>query len=134
MKKNIIYTAFFVLMFLVNSCTKDKGELIKLAIGCDSTTIPSKRFISVAEFQFTPSTLNCVVGDTIVWQWVSGFHPVVSTSVPSGAAAVNSGEMNSGNTSYQYIIQIPGTYNISCTYHESSDGMVGTLFALSKCN
>ncbi len=134
MKKYLSLLIFLVLIFFASSCTKDKGELIKLEIGCDSTTTPSKRIILVSEFQFTPSTLNCVVGDTIEWQWVSGFHPVVSTSVPSGAVAVNSGEMNSGNTNYQYIIQISGTYNYGCTYHESSDGMVGTLLVLPKCN
>ncbi|MEO7209386.1 MAG: T9SS type A sorting domain-containing protein [Chitinophagaceae bacterium] len=82
--------------------------------------------IQVANFQFTPSNLNVIVGDTIQWVWVDGTHTTTSTSVPAGAATWDS-PMNTSSTSFSYIIKVAGTYNYWCTIHAPS--MAGVINA-----
>jgi plastocyanin len=82
--------------------------------------------VSVANFQFTPSTLNVTVGDVIHFVWVSGSHTTTSTSVPAGAATWNS-NMNSVTTSFNYTVTVAGTYNYWCEIH--APGMAGSFNA-----
>ena len=81
--------------------------------------------VQVANFQFTQSTINAVVGDTVVWTWVSGSHtttcdPTVSsaTSLPAGATPWNS-DINSISSSFTYKLTVAGTYNYLCLPHQS---------------
>jgi plastocyanin len=80
--------------------------------------------IQVANFSFTPNTLNAVVGDTVIWQWVSGTHTTTSLTVPSGAATWNA-PMSSGSPTFQYVISTAGTYTYDCSIHPSV--MTGTI-------
>lgn len=82
------------------------------------------RIIQVANFQFTPATLNANVGDTVRFQWVSGFHTTTSTSIPSGATMWDN-EMNSGSPTFDYKLQTEGTYEYWCVPH--SPTMSGTI-------
>jgi plastocyanin len=54
-------------------------------------------------------------------------HTVSSTTVPSGAAAFNSGNMNAGQT-FTYNFTMPGTYDYNCQYHS---WMVGTVVVVA---
>jgi plastocyanin len=80
--------------------------------------------IQEGDYAFTPSNINAVVGDTIIWSWVSGSHTTTSTSVPGGANTWNS-PMNSTNTSFQYVVTLPGTYNFHCNIHPTM--MMGSI-------
>lgn len=87
--------------------------------------------IQVANFQFSPSSVNAVVGDTITWTWVSGDHtttckPAVnsSTSLPAGAAVWDN-DINSASLSFSYVLAVAGTYNYLCLPHQSF--MTGVL-------
>lgn len=83
--------------------------------------------VTVQDYQFSPSTLNVVVGDVIHWVWKSGFHTATSVSVPSGA---NSWDyyIDEGSTSFDYTVTRAGKYNYECSYH-SSLGMVASFTA-----
>ncbi|MCB0727696.1 MAG: hypothetical protein KDD00_09545 [Ignavibacteriae bacterium] len=88
--------------------------------------------VSVMNFAFTPSNLSVTVGDTIKWQYVSGFHTTTNdgsagTSRPSGAPSWNN-QINSSNTQYRYVITVPGSYTYICLFHPS---MVGNFTAVS---
>ena len=83
--------------------------------------------VTVQNFSFSPSSVNAMVSDTILWTWASGSHTTTSTSVPAGAATWNQ-SMNSSSTTFQYVITVAGTYNYKCTPHASS-GMTGTINA-----
>ncbi|MCB0724202.1 MAG: T9SS type A sorting domain-containing protein [Ignavibacteriae bacterium] len=82
-------------------------------------------------FEFVPSSTNAIVGDTILFQWVDGDHTTTcdnstGTSLPVGAATWDE-PMNSGSTTFTYIITVAGTYNYKCIPHFPS--MVGTINA-----
>lgn len=80
--------------------------------------------IQVSNFQFSPSTVNAAVGDTIHWVWVSGFHTTTSTSVPAGAATWNANLQGAGQT-FDYVPTVAGTYNYWCAIHTTA--MEGVL-------
>ncbi len=87
--------------------------------------------INVQSNFFSPTPLNALVGDTIKFQWLSGFHtttcdPVVlpGTSHPASAADWDS-PMNSGSPTFFYIMKVPGTYVYGCQPHWPS--MTGTI-------
>ncbi|MDQ2753788.1 MAG: plastocyanin/azurin family copper-binding protein [Bacteroidota bacterium] len=89
--------------------------------------------IQVANFQFTPSTVNAAVGDSITWTWVGGSHTTTcdpasqgsGNSLPAGAATWNL-PMNSTNKSFTYILTVAGTYNYYCIPH-AAFGMTGVI-------
>jgi len=72
--------------------------------------------VNVQNFQFTPSTLNVVVGDVIHWVWIGGIHTTTSVTVPAGANPWNS-PMDSVHTSFDYTVTQPGVYSYQCNFH-----------------
>ena len=54
-----------------------------------TTSFAKIRKITVSNFQFSPSTMNAKVGDTILWVWQSGTHNTISLGIPQGAAPWN---------------------------------------------
>ena len=74
--------------------------------------------VQVSNFQFNPQTLNVVVGDTIKWVWISGFHNATSNTVPPGALPF-AGPLNSGSQEYKYKVTQKGDYAYTCTYHSA---------------
>ena len=80
-------------------------------------------FIGVADFQYNPSTVNAVIGDTIKWNLVSGHHTTTSTAIPSCASAWSS-PINAFIPTYSMVVACAGTYN----YHSTVDAsMTGTI-------
>ncbi len=84
---------------------------------------------------FTPQNLiGAVIGDSITWTVQSGTHNIMSistpaSSVPTGAAPINSGTTNltTGQT-YGYKIKVAGYYAYECSLHGSltpPSGMYG---------
>jgi plastocyanin len=78
--------------------------------------------IAVANFSFTPASVtDAIVGDTIKWNWVSGGHTTTCdgsqfTSRPTGAPGWDA-NLNSGSTSFRYVITVAGMYNYICSPH-----------------
>jgi plastocyanin len=73
---------------------------------------------------YVPDSINVLVGDTIQWQGSFSFHPLSSTSVPSGAASFS----QSSGSVFDYIVTAAGTYLYQCDFHVSS-GMAGKFIA-----
>ncbi|MFA5403776.1 MAG: T9SS type A sorting domain-containing protein [Ignavibacteria bacterium] len=101
--------------------------IILITFFASTFSFATTRTIAVQNFSFSPDNLNAFVGDTIVWQWVSGTHTTTSTTIPP-TASVWDQPISSIDISYSYIITVPGTYNYKCTPHESM-GMVGVINA-----
>ena len=79
--------------------------------------------VTVANNQFTPSTVNAVCGDTVKWVWESGEHTTWSSSVPDGANDwIQS--INSVDTSFSYQVTLPGTYDYYCYFHQMMTGSI----------
>jgi plastocyanin len=81
--------------------------------------------VTVGDFAFSPAQMTVNLGDTILFQWVTGSHTTTSTNIPSGAASWDN-PMTSAAPTFTYIPAVIGTYNYKCTPHESM-GMVGTF-------
>lgn len=90
-------------------------------VGVDGTGTPNN--------VYTPASTNAVVGDSVYFILGSGVHTVNSTSVPSGAAAINSGTMSTFGQMYGYLVTHAGTYPFQCNFHA---GMAGTINAVSS--
>ena len=97
------------------------GSLIVLLVMIFSLSgFSTKWVVTVADFQFTPSSLpNVISGDTIRWVWVSGVHTTTSTSVPAGAMTWDQ-PIDATNTVYEYPATVVGTYNYYCMHHPTS--------------
>lgn len=110
--KKILFTLFFLALIVTNS-------------------FATIRTVNVANFQFTPATVNAFVGDTIKFQWIDGSHTTTcngtnGTTRPAGAAAWNA-TMSSGSATFLYRITTAGNYHYVCTPHAPS--MAGDIVA-----
>jgi len=79
-------------------------------------TIP----LAVKNFQFGAKSNNAIkakVGDSLKFTWVQGFHNVVSTTRPSGAAKTNSGAPRAGHAPLTVKLTKKGKYVFVCTPH-----------------
>lgn len=94
--------------------------LVCFALSSDAATIT----IHVKNFQFSPKTVNAVVGDVIQWVWDNGDHTTTSTSVPAGATAWDN-PMTSASNTFNYTLTTEGVYQYVCTPHKP--GMAGTI-------
>jgi plastocyanin len=73
-----------------------------------------------------PDKITLVIGvnNTVTWSNADDApHTVSSTSVPSGAASFESGNMNTGAT-FSHTFTVTGTYQYHCNYHS---WMTGTI-------
>ncbi|MEI8135332.1 MAG: choice-of-anchor D domain-containing protein [bacterium] len=84
------------------------------------------RTITFSGFSFSPSSLNCNVGDVINFVGSFSAHIIQSTSVPAGAGAF--GPTSTGASSFSYTVTAPGTYNYQCNIHAAM-GMTGSFTA-----
>jgi plastocyanin len=82
--------------------------------------------VTVGNFQFSPASLNVIVGDVIHWTWVSGTHTTSSLSVPPSASSWDSPITSSSNT-FDYTITATGTYTYQCNIHPFQ--MTGSITA-----
>lgn len=89
--------------------------------------------VTVESNFFNPAALNVIVGDTVHFQWISGFHTTTcdevilpGTSRPFGADAWDS-PMNSGSTDFYYVVNVAGSYVYGCQPHWP--GMQATITA-----
>jgi plastocyanin len=101
-------------------------KIILLALLASFFTIAfAKKFtIKVSNFQFSPSTVNAKVGDTIIWVWVNGTHTTSSISVPTNAKTWND-SITVNHKRFKYILKVAGTYTFHCRVHPTL--MKGTL-------
>src|SRR5207244_10670530 len=70
----------------------------------------------------SPAAVTVDVGDTVEWQWMTGFH---STTRQQGAETWDSGAVPSPHT-FSHTFTHPGTYPYVCTVHVYY-GMTGTV-------
>lgn len=93
---------------------------VSLFVSAHATT----HVVTVSNFQFSPATVNAVVGDTIKWVWSNGFHTTTSLTIPAGAASWSAPIQSAGET-FSYELTVAGTYNYWCAIHTTE--MEGTI-------
>ncbi|HET8573794.1 MAG TPA: T9SS type A sorting domain-containing protein [Edaphocola sp.] len=67
--------------------------------------------------QFTPTSMTINLGDTVRFEYVSGFHTTTSTSVPAGAQSWDV-PMQTAGTTFDYVPSVEGSYSYWCTFHQ----------------
>jgi plastocyanin len=85
---------------------------------------------------FSPATVNIVVGDTVKWTWVGSFHNVRSGAPCSGVdnafcspndtSCASNGTSNAGAT-YSHTFNQAGTFQYYCSIHCNSSNMKGSV-------
>ena len=77
---------------------------------------------------FTPDNIDIVVGQTVTWTRLSGFHNVDGSTdtYPNNPDSFFSGPASSGWSSFSYTFTEPGHYYYQCNPHVSM-GMIGTI-------
>ncbi|MEZ4500259.1 MAG: DUF2807 domain-containing protein [Thermomicrobiales bacterium] len=86
-----------------------------------AATGPQTWEVTIAQFKFTPATLEIHVGDTVVWT-NKDFFPHDVTQLPKGSGFA-SPPLNAGGT-FTYTFDTPGTYDYFCALHPI---MLGTV-------
>lgn len=76
---------------------------------------------------FNPNALEVEVGDIIEWHWSAGSHTTTSILVPASADPWDA-PLNSGEPTFQYTVEVAGTYAYKCTPHFNNQ-MVGGFIA-----
>lgn len=78
--------------------------------------------VTVANYSFSPKTVNALVGDVIRFTWASGDHTttcgsgLAGTSLPIGATEWDS-PMNNESTEFSYPLTVAGAYHYGCIPH-----------------
>ena len=85
----------------------------------------TNHIITFGSYYYSPASTSVMVGDTVTWQGDFATHPLSTTAIPSGAAAII--HVNIG-TSYSYHVLVAGSYSYQCDVHFSS-GMTGNFTA-----
>ncbi len=83
--------------------------------------------VTQSGFTFSPVWVDCNVGDVIRWEWTAGTHNTSSASIPEGAAFWNA-PLTQSAQSFEYTIQVAGSYTYSCNVH-SNINMQGGFMA-----
>jgi len=105
-----------------------KKNLFSIAIfflACIFSASANQIQVDVLNTAFSPKNFTAIIGDTIHFVWISGFHTTTSTSVPAGAASWDQPSDNT-HTSFLYPVTTAGTYTFQCNFHVAM-GMVGSF-------
>lgn len=84
-------------------------------------------------YGYSPDSITVVIGINNTLFWTNNdasVHTVTSATIPAGAQAFDSGNMNQGDT-FQVTLTVPGTYLYRCTIHP---WMWGTVVVLAAGN
>ncbi|OFX28240.1 MAG: hypothetical protein A2X08_14395 [Bacteroidetes bacterium GWA2_32_17] len=105
-----------------SNCTGDSVDFLNIGTPQGN---PQTYTITVQDFQFTPDSVNAVVGDTIKWIWVNGSHTTTSDSIPLGATSWDT-IIDTLSQSFQYVVTQVGKYYFIST-SDSLMGMSGVI-------
>lgn len=99
--------------------------LASLLVSVGPGVSASAKWVTIANFSFTPRDIVINVGDTVTWQNNATFtdHTATSTSAPADGS-FDSGIIAPGTT-YTHTFTIAGSYTYWCTIHTTL--MTGTI-------
>lgn len=81
--------------------------------------------IYVSTLGFTPDNITIDIGDTIVWQWVSGIHTTTSDSLAIPEAW--DGEVSFTNWTFEKTFNSAGIFTYHCQVHETHRGVITVI-------
>ena len=81
--------------------------------------------VVVANFSFTPDTLNIDIGDTVTWNFPEGGHNAKSLrGQPDAWKSTSDGSPNPVGDAFPHRFDIPGRYQYICGLHPFMKGVV----------
>jgi plastocyanin len=91
--------------------------------------------VNVQDFQFSPEEITINLGDTIVFHWTGVIPHTVTSDMPSGPNAFNSGLL-SQNATWTLVPGSSGDFPYYCIPHGAPGGvgMSGVIHVTSACN
>ncbi|MDX5345887.1 MAG: T9SS type A sorting domain-containing protein [Hymenobacteraceae bacterium] len=101
-----------------------KAFVLLVLVLASQELLARRHTVTVSDFQFSPQSLTIDVGDTVVWQWQSGVHPVVADNGTDFAAFTSS----SATPTAQREFNTAKVVGYHCTAHGApNNGMFGTI-------
>lgn len=118
------------------SFTFRKQGILSFAVAALLLVISSSSFarvvhVSVTSYKFDPKEITITEGDTVVWQNTDGHHNVDGQKSVYPNNPESFGNQVGMDWSYQFIFNLPGTYDYQCDPHVSF-GMVGKVIVNPK--
>lgn len=121
------FSIFLVIIILFSGCAYNSfDEVEEITAPINPNTTYQKHTVTATGMIFTPSSLTISVGDTVVFDNVSGFHNVNGTQATFPTNPASFGNTTANATwSYTFVFNIVGNYNYQCDVH--APGMSGTI-------
>ena len=85
---------------------------------CGDTESSTTDAVSIANMEFSPSTLTISIGETVTWTLTNGTHTVVSDE-----GLFTSGTLSIGGT-FQHQFDTVGEFSYHCGIHASMTGSI----------
>ena len=87
-------------------------------------TLLDTHFVTVENFTFTPDEITILVGDTVQWDNIEGFHSVLADD-----SSFTSGPPASAPWTFSHTFNSPGTFAYYCEVHggPGGTGMSGVI-------
>lgn len=121
------FSIFLIIAILFSGCAYnsfDEVEEIPAPINPNATY--QKHTVTASGMTFTPSSLTISVGDTVVFDNVSGFHNVNGTQATFPTNPASFGNAIAGSPwKYTFVFTIVGNYDYLCDAHGAA--MSGTI-------
>lgn len=91
--------------------------------------------VDVADFVFSPSSININLGDVVTWHWVGNIPHTTASDTTSGNQSWNSTLLSNGASFTSPLLSL-GTHPYYCIPHGAPGGvgMAGTINVLPPCN
>ena len=99
--------------------------LAALLTGSVSVGWAADHKIRVSDFEFTPSSVNALAGDTITWVWQNGMHTTTSRDIPPGARQWDK-PIDESSRQFRMQVTVAGRYMYGCRFH-FAQGMKGII-------
>ena len=121
------FSILLIIAILFSGCVYnsfDEVEGIPAPINPNATY--QKYTVTASGMTFTPATLTISIGDTVVFDNVSGFHNVNGTQAtfPTNPASFGNA-VASAPWTYTFVFNVAGNYDYHCDVH--APGMAGTI-------
>lgn len=85
--------------------------------GEDASSESASPSVTISMFKFTPESVRVRAGDTARWENTDEVLHTVTAGTPEEPTGAFDGDLDGAGTSFETIIEVPGTYSYFCSRH-----------------
>ena len=124
---NLFYTCSVLLISLISGCAYNIVEDPQIVPQPTPSNNNNQKYtVTASGMTFTPSSLTISIGDTVIFDNVSGFHNVNGTQATFSANPASFGNTTANAPwNYTFVFTVAGNYTYQCDVH--APGMAGTI-------